>query len=240
MYIIVHREDEEDDTLCDEPTPSSTAVPIPKKRTILHHNLPLNLASSSPPPLPPRPSESALHFRTSSSSSADKVFVTGTPPTPRPRPRSGEQKKTQQLEQEVKQKTNELTTARSRLSDMEGELSSAQREIDQLRQRNGGELGQGQPRMVHVEETGQRDLELARGESLKLQEVVRAREADLREKESLVVKRDSEIVGLKEQISSLHNPKDLRMRTEYRLSVALGDKKALETELSGLQKVRWL
>ena len=143
------------------------------------------------------------------------------------------------MEQEIKQRLEELAAAQSRASRLEEQLNRANEKISELELRNSDLEMQAQP-VVDVEASlRQRDVDLqqAREQSLQLQQVVRAKEAVLREKESLLQRRDSRIVGLEVEVNTLKRPNDPKKRLEVRLSESIGKVMELESELCLLKKV---
>ena len=165
--------------------------------------------------------------RVTSSSSVERQ-AGETPPTPRPRPRSGEQ-------QELRQRLNALET---KVSETEGELEVANRKITHLESRN--QLLEAE--LMAGSRGGKEDVEeslrLARRDSVKLQEAVRASEAALRDTQSRLNKSESRIAGLQEEVNVLKQPYDPRRRLEVRLSEAIGKSKELEEEVAFLREVR--
>lgn len=165
----------------------------------------------------------------------EKGVTPQTPPTPRPR--SGEQKKLKaQWEVEKQAFLEQLEEAKSKSCKLKSELDVAQERINELE----SEL-QDLP-AVDVEVSlreKESALRAAEEESLRLQRLVQERDSALREKQNLLQKKDSRIVGLEESMRTLTQPLrgDFKKRVEIRLSEAMGQLRQKEVELSAMKKV---
>lgn len=219
----------------DATTPHDASTPVPKPRTLLHKIIP----PDSSTPSTDHNSQSSL-TRSRSTSFSEKVVTPQTPPTPRPR--SGEHKRLKaQWEVEKQTLQQKLTEAESQASQWKLELDQARDKIDELEISN-MEL-QDTPAVDVEASLREKDiaLQVALEESLKLRRCVREQESALREKQSLLQRRNSRIEGLEEEVRTIKQPLlgDLKKRTEIRLSETMGQLKQKEVLLNTLRKVKF-
>lgn len=130
----------------------------------------------------------------------------------------------------------QVTKAESESRKLKSELDKAQEKISELESELRDSPGVDVEVSLREKESA---LRVAEEESLRLQRLVQEKDSALREKQSLLKKRDSRIVGLEEEVRTITQPLrgDFKKRIEIRLSEAMGQVKQKEVELNAMKKV---